>query len=209
MATRRWAVARTAAAYRLFSPLLEPAMELLETGPARQAALWFHEALRDLAGRRVLDLGAGTGRQLRALASDQRRSVVAVDLAPAGLRRLRAWRPGTPAVAADAHRLPFATSSFDAVIAGWVFEVVADPEEVGEEVRRVLRPGAELLLLSCTRVGQPGTRVMGGLMRGFFLGVLGRPIDAHRLCRLPGFELIDWRSFDGGLFTGARLRALT
>jgi len=46
----------------------------------------------------------------------------------------------TTDLAADAHRLPFADGSFDAVIAQAVLEHVVDPWQAVEEMHRVLRP---------------------------------------------------------------------
>jgi SAM-dependent methyltransferase len=50
-------------------------------------------------------------------------------------------------VEARAERLPFADSSFDAVIATFTWCSVADPAQAFDEVRRVLRPAGRLYLL--------------------------------------------------------------
>lgn len=49
-------------------------------------------------------------------------------------------------VVADAHHLPFADSSFDAVISFNTFEHLADPTRAAGEVFRVLKPGGKLVL---------------------------------------------------------------
>jgi SAM-dependent methyltransferase len=69
------------------------------------------------AGCRVLDLGAGTGTAWRAALAAGARQVVAADLAVPMLRRCR---PELRPVAADATALPFASGSFDLVIAAFV-----------------------------------------------------------------------------------------
>lgn len=72
------------------------------------------------APRRVLDLGAGTGRCARALATRYRKAeIVLCDLAPAMLdaarRQAPRWFSRERYVCADAECLPFAPGSFDLV----------------------------------------------------------------------------------------------
>lgn len=86
------------------------------------------------AGLDVLDLGAGTGAVSRA-ASGAR--VVAVDSALGMLRADRAARP--PAVAGDALALPFRDRSFDAVVAAFSLNHLADPAAGAREAGRVSR----------------------------------------------------------------------
>ena len=68
-----------------------------------------------LAGRLVLDLGAGTGAAGRAALAAGARRVVAADLSEGMLRR---GRGGTPVVA-DAVALPFRDGRFDLVLAAF------------------------------------------------------------------------------------------
>jgi SAM-dependent methyltransferase len=70
----------------------------------------------EVAGRRVLDLGAGTGVAGRAALAAGARSVVAADVAAEMLRRCG---PPLRPVAADALRLPFRDRSFDLVLAAF------------------------------------------------------------------------------------------
>lgn len=49
-------------------------------------------------------------------------------------------------VVGDAHRLPFASNAFDAILTLNTFEHLSDPELAASEVRRVLRPGGQVLL---------------------------------------------------------------
>ena len=97
-------------------------------------------------GARVLDLGCGAGEFAIAL-REAGAHPVGVDVAREALRRagerdpaldLRLWVPGEPLPAEDA--------SFDAAWAGEVLEHVVDLAPWLSEVRRVLRPGGELLL---------------------------------------------------------------
>ncbi len=49
-------------------------------------------------------------------------------------------------VAADAHHLPFADGSFDAVVSFNTFEHLSDPERAAAEIFRVLKPGGRLVV---------------------------------------------------------------
>src|SRR5438552_1338548 len=70
------------------------------------------DALGPLAGRLVLEGGAGTGIATRALLA-RRARVLPFDLGPAMLRRSVATTPGLPATLADGGALPFRTGCAD------------------------------------------------------------------------------------------------
>jgi SAM-dependent methyltransferase len=101
--------------------------------------------LGDVAGRRVLEVGAGAAqcaRWLLAAGADP----VALDLSGQMLRRGRAVGQASglelPLVQADAARLPFAARSFDAACSAYGgVPFVEDSAGVMREVARVLRPG--------------------------------------------------------------------
>ena len=93
----------------------------------------------------VLEIAAGTGVVTRALAAvlPERSSIVATDLNQAmldqaagiGTKRPVEWRQ------ADAMQLPFADSTFDAVVCQFGVMFFPDRPKAFSEVRRVLRPG--------------------------------------------------------------------
>jgi SAM-dependent methyltransferase len=122
-----------------------------EDDPAQYRAVF--DALAIGSGEQVLDVGCGTGGGVRALAKrfPQVRRVVGVDISHTMIEEARAR---TAAVSnarlefhvADAHQLPFADDSFDAVYSLRVFEIIADPRRALEEIVRVLRPGGRLLV---------------------------------------------------------------
>jgi len=102
------------------------------------AAALVGAAARPAAGCRVLDLGAGPGVAGRAALAAGARQVVAADLAIPMLRRCR---PALHPVAADAAALPFASGSFDLVIAAFVLghlgsltSGLAEAHRVGREL---------------------------------------------------------------------------
>jgi malonyl-CoA O-methyltransferase len=104
--------------------------------------------LGDVRGRRVLDLGCGTGRHALPLA-EAGALVTAVDFSPGMLARARA-RPGSDRVrfvVADLRRpLPFPDAAFDLVVSGLVLEHLPDLPAFFAEARRTLRPGGRAVV---------------------------------------------------------------
>jgi ubiquinone/menaquinone biosynthesis C-methylase UbiE len=119
---------------------------------------------------RVLDVGCGTGNLLPLLADAGARAdaYAGIDRAPAMLRmaREKARASATPAgfVAATAETLPFAADSFDTAITASSLHDWGDPHAGLAEIRRVLRPGGELLLLDWYRDPLP-MRLLNAWMR--------------------------------------------
>lgn len=105
------------------------------------------------AGGRVLEIGAGTGANLTHYG--RRAQVVLSEPDRAMLHRARL--DGRPAVLAAAERLAFAGASFDTVVSTLVLCTVADPAASLAEIRRILRPGGDLLLLEHVRSSDPDT----------------------------------------------------
>ncbi|MDQ3165939.1 MAG: class I SAM-dependent methyltransferase [Actinomycetota bacterium] len=95
-----------------------------------------------LAGRLVLDAGAGTGFGSASLAAVGARTV-AMDRSADMLSWERASRP--PSVVGDVVELPFADGVVDDVLAGFVLNHLADPVAGLGELARVTRPRGALL----------------------------------------------------------------
>lgn len=124
--------------------------------------LFFHRWRRRFWGlvpadSRVLEIGVGTGKNLRW--HPPQVSVTAVDFSPRMLARAtrRTPRPDArPGFALmDAQTLAFADASFDVVVATFVFCSVPDPILGLQEARRALQPNGRLLLLEHVRSGLP------------------------------------------------------
>ncbi|MGV1003362.1 MAG: demethylmenaquinone methyltransferase [Candidatus Nanopelagicales bacterium] len=102
-------------------------------------------ALDPQPGEIILDLAAGTGTSSLPLASVGAR-VIPVDFSLGMLQAGRARHPELPFVAADATALPFATGSFDAVTISFGLRNVNEPSAALAEMRRVTRPGGQLVI---------------------------------------------------------------
>jgi ubiquinone/menaquinone biosynthesis C-methylase UbiE len=122
------------------------------TGYEHERGLGYHGLLDDLemqvvaplaAGRRVLEIGCGTGLILQRLA---RRAALArgVDFSPGMLRVARAR--GLEVVLGSATQLPFADASFDLVCSFKVLAHVPDIARALSEAARVTKPGGQLVL---------------------------------------------------------------
>ena len=164
------------------------------------------EAIGDVAGLEVLDLGCGPG----------------VDFSEGMLEEARG-KPGADAVrflAQDLHQpLPFAVGSFDLVVSGLVLEHLGALDAFFAEARRVLRPGGRAVVSAMhpamflkgvqARFTDPasgekvqpgsfahsiGEFVMAALRAGFAIeGIDERAPDADFAARLPRAEkYVDW-----------------
>ncbi len=110
-----------------------------------------HETLvreADLAGKRVLDVGCGTGANLLVLAEHFGCTPAGVDSSEAMLAEARRKLPDADLRRGVAERLPFDDASFDAVLSVEMLEHL--PADVREpallEMLRVLRPGGRLIV---------------------------------------------------------------
>ena len=106
------------------------------------------EALGDVRGVDVLDLGCGTGRHTAWLAQEGAR-VTAVDFSAGMLdqARRKASNGEVRFIAHDLHEpLPFGDASFDAVVSGLVLEHLRDLRGFFVEAHRVLRPAGRAVV---------------------------------------------------------------
>lgn len=102
-------------------------------------------------GAILLDLGTGTGDLAReALVQSPQARVVAADFT---LEMMRVGQERGPLdfSSADALRLPFPDSSFDAVVSGFLMRNVIDLQKALQEQIRVLKKGGRIVILDTTR----------------------------------------------------------
>jgi phosphatidylethanolamine/phosphatidyl-N-methylethanolamine N-methyltransferase len=110
------------------------------------------DTLAPTAGKRILEVGVGTGISLPLYGPDS--EVVGIDVSREMLqvahRRLGHGRfPAVTGLAEmNAEQLGFADESFDAVVAMYVASVVPNPERLFAEMWRVCRPGGQILVVN-------------------------------------------------------------
>jgi 2-polyprenyl-6-hydroxyphenyl methylase / 3-demethylubiquinone-9 3-methyltransferase len=143
---------------------------------------FYLEALGDLGGRLVLDAGCGGGLVARELAAAGA-IVVGVDRSLGSLgvaRRAVGDRGRFGPAQGRLERLPFATGSFDAVVAADVLEHLPDLPAAVAELARVLAPGGSFLFDTINRTPW-----------AWFVGVFG----LEQVLRMVPRGTHDWRLF--------------
>ena len=129
---------------------------------------------RDLAGKRVLEIGCGRGgfSCWLAASSGGRASIVAADFSSIAVEKGAAFAAergitGVEWEVGDIQRIAHPDESFDIVISCETIEHVPDPALAVRELARVLKPGGRLFLTTPNYLGATG------LYRGY-LRVVGR-----------------------------------
>ncbi|MFI5268794.1 MAG: class I SAM-dependent methyltransferase, partial [Chloroflexota bacterium] len=96
------------------------------------------------AGARVLDVGCAFGFGTRMLT--RKYECMGIDGSPSFVARAHRDVPRAKFLQSRAEALSFANESFDAVVCLEVLEHLADETPAIDEIRRVLRPGGELVV---------------------------------------------------------------
>ncbi len=164
-----------------------------------------------MPGARVLEVGVGTGLALPHYAPEKR--ITGIDLSTDMLLRARARVAaerikGVEALLEmDAEATAFADGSFDIAVAMFVASVVPNPRRLLAEMRRVVRPGGQILFVNhfaaergprwwAERAMAPASRKLGW-HPDFMLDALFEPADRARVTLAPMHPF--------GLFTLAKL----
>jgi ubiquinone/menaquinone biosynthesis C-methylase UbiE len=92
----------------------------------------------------VLDVAGGTGFNAEFLGISPER-YICVDLSRRGLEMAREKKRGI-AIQADVAQLPLRNASVDNVLCSWSLEHFPNPEEILEEMIRVVRPGGKIII---------------------------------------------------------------
>jgi len=140
-------------------------------------------ALLDGVRGRVLEVGAGTGLNVRHYPLGVDLTLTEPDRAMAA--RLRKRAGAVRVVDAPAEALPFPDDAFDVVVSTLVLCTVDDPAAALAEVRRVLRPGGRLVFIEHVRApSRPLARWQDRLAWPW------RKVAAGCRCNQPTLELL-------------------
>ena len=153
------ATALTRARYQRLSSIYD----LVEGLAEARYRPWREKLWAMVSGPRVLEVGVGTGKNMPFWPKGIQ--TTAIDLTPGMLefahRRAKALGLNADIRLGDAQSLDFPDASFDAAVATFVFCSVPDPVLGLRELKRVVRPGGQVLLLEHVRSANP---VLGALM---------------------------------------------
>lgn len=99
----------------------------------------------------VLEIGIGSGLNLPYYDMDRVRRLCGVDpsreLLAMAAKQARRLKRDVELVVQSAERLPFPDSTFDSALLTWTLCSIPDPATALAEIRRVLKPGGELLFI--------------------------------------------------------------
>ncbi len=142
----------------LYGRLFAAAYDRMMAGTEEGGLAEMRSALLSRAHGEVVEIGAGTGVNLEHYGTGPQRLVLTEPEEPM-VRRLRrhaeAKGVGAEVVQAPAEALPFPDDSFDTAVATLALCTVDDPHRAIGELRRVLRPGGQLLFLEHVRSDDP------------------------------------------------------
>jgi ubiquinone/menaquinone biosynthesis C-methylase UbiE len=133
------------------------------------------ETFAPLPGKRILDIGCGSGTLAKRLAEDGA-AVTGIDPGAAALEKARSAVPEARFEAASADALPFPAASFDGAVMLNALHHVPDPAAALAEAARILAPGGVLI-------------VVEPLAEGSFFDAL-RPIEDETAVRAAAQDAI-------------------
>ncbi len=148
---------------------------------------------------RILDLGAGTGRNAPYYPKDA--EVISADLSPEMLgraeRRIRASGRTPHIVVTDAVALDFKDAEFDSCVSTFLFCVLPDELQLKalREIKRVLKPGGKVVLLeyvySKNRWRRFWMEVFAPMVERLYGARFDRKTPEHM--KAAGFKLVERR----------------
>ncbi|MCK9186331.1 class I SAM-dependent methyltransferase [Candidatus Gracilibacteria bacterium] len=116
-------------------------------------------ALRCVEGKKVLDLGCGTGRGIKHLYDFKAAEVCGVDVSKKMLEIAKKKFKNTEFVLADSEKLPFEDESFDVVTGLFLIVHLGDLRKTFDEAYRVLKNGGVFILSNINQRKPPKLKI--------------------------------------------------
>lgn len=120
----------------------------------------------DLKGKKVLDIGCGTGRvedllkeSARADLASTRADIVAADISDEMLKIAKHRHPDVEFVQADINAMPFKDEEFDVAIAAFVIVHIKNLTKAFKEIDRVLKPNGIFVLTNINQRKAPKLQI--------------------------------------------------
>ncbi len=163
---------------------IAPYFEMME---AMMEGLFFKSWRKNLwsrvEGHHILEVGVGTGKNFEYYPPGTR--VTAIDFSPAMLKQASQKKAQTAVKVdldlMDIQSLAFADSSFDTVIASFVFCSVPQPLKGLKELHRVCKPGGQVLLLEHVISTKPLLAKVMNFFNPIILILVGANINRNTL----------------------------
>lgn len=170
----RDSTARTKARYNFIAPFYDR-MEFFSEKVFKK---WRRELLAHAKGK-IFEAGVGTGKNFPYYPKNV--DITGIDIADKMLPRAkkRAETLGLPVklMEGDVQSLSFPDNSFDTAIATFVFCSVPDPVLGLKELRRVVKPDGQILLLEHVRIDRPVIGLLMDVLNPLFANLLGPNIN--------------------------------
>jgi len=120
--------------------------------------------LGNLSGKKVLDVGAGTGRLSLMLAAAGA-NVLAFDISGEMLKVLKQKNSKIETMVGDAEDLMMVDNTFDIVVAAFLVVHLKDLTHFFDEVYRVLKPGGKFLVTNINQKEPPLVATKNGMIK--------------------------------------------
>lgn len=153
------------------------------------------EMLGEVSGKKVLDLGCGTGRMTANLVKFGG-EVTGLDVSPGMIEVAKKNLRSTEFVVGDCENLPFGDASFDMVVATFLIVHLKEMRKCFDEVYRVLKPGGIFLVTNVNQRKEPKLETDDEVLK--IESFYHRPENVTKELEDCFFDLMEERMVDEG-----------
>ncbi|MGO1589896.1 MAG: class I SAM-dependent methyltransferase [Alkalibacterium gilvum] len=117
---------------------------------------WRKELFKEIEGKKILEVGVGTGKNLQYYSSDK--EVTGIDFSEKMLSKAKyrsEHKENITLMEMNAENMSFEDNAFDTVVTSCVFCSVPEPVKGLKEIRRVCKNGGKVIMLEHMRSDKP------------------------------------------------------